>query len=78
MLFVQSLFSLAQRLLLKRRLPFFKNINKVRESRYDGKPQKDERITKVGNQEVVNQLPLNTALLEGCRGNGSSVGCCDQ
>lgn len=44
------------------------NINRVRESSSDGKQGGMKQITGVADQGVVNQLALNTALLEGCRG----------
>lgn len=44
------------------------NINKVRKGSNGGKQWKDERITGVGDEGAVDQLALNTALLEDCRG----------
>lgn len=54
-----------QCLLLERRAALLENINKVRESSNDGKQQRDERIIGTGDQRVVNQLALNTTLLQG-------------
>lgn len=42
------------------------------------KGRKDERIAGAGDKQAVNQLALNTALLEECGGNGRSICYCDQ
>ncbi len=75
MLFVQHLLFLLNGPILafREEAGTWENINKVRESSNDGEQRKDEKITGAGDRGVVNQLALNTALLEGCRRNESSV-----
>lgn len=58
---------MAQNCLLERSAALLENINKVRESANDWAQWQDERIIRARDEGLVNQLALNTALLEFCR-----------
>lgn len=60
---------MAQNWILGRSAALLENINKVRdrESANDWAQWQDERIIRARDEGLVNQLALNTALLEFCR-----------